>query len=307
MSSQFKGILYAIITAIMWGLLAIALKISLSDLSAADITWFRFLSAFMVLTAYYLIRKPGYLRILNKPPLLLIIASLCLALNYFGFISGVHMTSPSIAQVFIQLGPSLLAISGIFLFGEEVSARQVTGMLIVLAGLTVFYHEQLQVFVSQKGTWNMGVAWVIIAAIAWAAYSILLKILVLNYPPMQLNLVIFGLPALIYLPFVNFSHFLSLSFTGWLILLFLGMNTLVAYGLLALSMGLIDANKVSAIIIMNPVITFILMAIISRSEARWISHEHFTALTLAGAFFVLTGAFLTVLRIKRNDPHIRAV
>ena len=42
-----KGILYAIITAVLWGMLAIALKVSLSELTPADITWFRFFLAFI--------------------------------------------------------------------------------------------------------------------------------------------------------------------------------------------------------------------------------------------------------------------
>jgi hypothetical protein len=51
----------------------------------------------------------------------------CLAANYYGFIEGVNLTSPSIAQVFIQLGPVLLAVSGFAFFHEKVSLRQVAG------------------------------------------------------------------------------------------------------------------------------------------------------------------------------------
>lgn len=296
MSTSMRGIIYAIITAILWGTLAIVLKVSLSDLTPADITWFRFVMAFAVLAVYYYYRKPAYLRILKRPPGLLIVATLCLALNYFGFIQGLQFTSPSVAQIFIQLGPVILAISGFAFFHEKISARQIVGLFIVIAGLAIYYREQTHLLSSGGPNWSIGVIWIMIGAVSWAAYSILLKVLVLKYPPMQMNLVIFGLPALLYLPFVNFSHFLNLGLTGWCILIFLGMNTLIAYGLLSLAIQYTEANKVSVIIILNPILTFVLMAIISHTGATWISHEYYTPVTIAGAVIVLAGAMLTIFR-----------
>jgi len=300
MSDNFRGVLYAVITAILWGVLAIALKVSLSGLTPADITWFRFLLAFLVLLLYYYFRKPSYLRILRRPPWLLILATLCLATNYFGFIKGVELSSPSIAQIFIQLGPVLLALSGFLLFHEKATLRQIAGLFLAFAGLAVFYNEQLHVFTTQEGTWKTGILWVLIAAVTWAIYSVLLKILVLKYPPMPLNLVIFGLPVLLYLPFINLNHFFSLALAEWGILMFLGLNTLFAYGLLAMAIHHIEANKVSVILILNPILTFALMAIISHSQVTWIAHEHYTLMTLIGALIVLTGALLTVFRSRDN-------
>jgi drug/metabolite transporter (DMT)-like permease len=299
MPTAYKGILYAVITAVLFGVLAIALKYSLSGLTPADITWFRFVLAFVILTGYYYFRKPQYLRILRKPPLILIIATLCLSLNYYGFIEGLNLTTPSIAQVFIQLGPVLLAAAGFIFFHEKVTWRQIVGLFLVVAGLLIFYNEQFSLILSGKGRWQTGVIWILVAAIAWAAYSVLLKIMVLKHPPMQLNLVIFGLPVLLYLPFVNFSHFAGIHIAGWLILIFLGLNTLVAYGLLSMAIHYIEANKVSVILILNPILTFALMAIISHSGATWIQHEHYTAVTLLGATIVLAGAILTIFRKNR--------
>jgi len=301
MHNSYKGILYAIYTAVLWGVLAIVLKVSLNDLSPVDITWFRFFLAFMALTAYYIIKKPYYLRIFRKPPLLLIIATLCLATNYYGFIEGVNLTTPSIAQVFIQLGPVLLAASGFAFFHEKVTLRQIAGLALVILGLLLFYREQLHVIVSGRQVLQTGITWILIAAITWAVYSVLLKVLVLRYPPMQLNLVIFGLPVLLYLPFVHFSHFAGIGLTGWLILLFLGLNTLFAYGLLALAIQYTEANKISVILVLNPLLTFALMALFSYAGVSWIQHEHYTLATIAGALTVLAGAVLTILR--KNQPR----
>lgn len=304
MPTALKGAVYASITAILWGVLAIVLKVSLKELTPADITWFRFLLAFIALSAYYFIKKPYYLRILKRPPMLLVLATICLAVNYYGFIEGVNLTTPSIAQVFIQLGPVLLAVSGFVIFKERVSWRQIAGLMLVVIGLIVFYKEQLQLIVSERNTWQIGIIWVLIAAVTWAVYSVLLKILVLKHPPMQLNLVIFGLPTLLYLPFVNLHHFTHIGIIGWLILLFLGLNTLFAYGLLSLAIHYIEANKISVILVLNPILTFALMAIISYSDATWINHEHYPFVTIIGAIIMLAGAILTIIRKNRQGKSI---
>ncbi len=299
-TDSLKGIVFACITAILWGVLAVALKVSLNTLSPVDITWFRFALAFLGLFLLYYFKKPSYLKILRRPPLLLIIASFCLAVNYFGFIEGVNLTSPSVAQIFIQTGPVLLALSGFILFKEKIVFRQVLGLLLVISGLMLFYRQQMYQMQTQLRYYQSGIIWVLIAAFMWAIYTVFIKLLIRKYPPMQLNLVIFGLPVLLYMPFVHFSGFLNLSLIDWLIIIFLGLNTLIAYGTLSLAIKYLEANKVSVIIILNPILTFIIMGIISATSVSWIKKEHFTPTGLLGAFIVLTGAVLTVFQPIRK-------
>ena len=136
--TKFKGVIFASICAVLWGFLAIALKVSLSDLRPVDITWIRFSIAFIILAAIFLITGRSQFRIIKSPPLLLIIAALCLGLNYLGFISGVNYTSPGISQVFIQLGPVLLALAGFIIYREKVNLPQLIGLVMVVSGLVLF-------------------------------------------------------------------------------------------------------------------------------------------------------------------------
>jgi drug/metabolite transporter (DMT)-like permease len=302
-SKPLKGILYAGITAALWGVLAVALKVSLQDVSPVDITWFRFTLAFLGLSIYYIWKKPGYLRILRKPPLLLVLASVCLGINYIGFIKGVHLTSPGIAQIFIQTGPVLLAVSGLLFFKEKVVPRQLAGFVLVLAGLLLFFYERGTFQPVNTGIYQTGILWILIAAVSWAVYALLIKILLQRYPPMQLNLVIFGLPALFFLPFVEFSGFITLSFIDWLIMIFLGLNTLVAYGTLSLAIQNTEANKVSMVLILNPILTFGIMGLVNLTNASWIAHEHYTLLSLLWASIVLAGALLSILKPFRGKSN----
>ncbi len=298
--SKYKGVIFASFTALLWGFLAVALKISLADLSPVDVVWFRFAIAFVGLAGYYLFSNPKQLSILVKPPWLLILGGVCLGLNYLGFITGINYTSPSIAQVFIQMGPVILAISGFVFYKESITWKQLTGFLLTITGFFLFYNEQLAVLIGDPGIYNRGILWVIFGAMAWAGYSIIQKILVRKRSPMPLNLVLFGLPSLFYLPFVNFGKIPSLSPLYWGLLIFLGLNTLFAYGSLALALKYLEANKISVVIMQNPIITFIVMAILGAFEVTWITAENFTVMTIIGAAMVIFGAVLAVFYGRRK-------
>lgn len=303
MPVRLKGVLFASIAAILWGFLAIALKVSLKGFSPIEISWIRFVIAFTLLAGYYAIFDRKSFSIFKKPPVILLLAGIFLGLNYLGFITGVHYTTPGIAQIFIQLGPIFLTIAAIVLFKERVSVRQVIGLVIAFTGLSLFYHEQLSVLIGEVKIFNRGVFWVIFGAFSWTCFAVLQKKLVMKHPPMQLNLIIFGLPALFFIPFVHFGKFENISAGYVLLLLFLGLNTLGAYGSLAFALKYLEANKISVILIQNPIITFITLFILDQLQVTWIHGEHLTLLTVLGAVMVIAGGILTVL-VSRNKQAV---
>ncbi|MBN2805682.1 MAG: DMT family transporter, partial [Prolixibacteraceae bacterium] len=222
-----------------------------------------------------------------------------LGINYIGFMLGVQYTSPSNAQVVIQVGPMLLAISGVLLFKEKIRKRQLIGFAIVLAGFALFYSQQLKGMFFTPDNFNKGVLLTLMGAVAWTTYAVFQKQLVKSYPPQTLNLFLFGLPALLYLPLANFQNLASLSIGWWGMLLFLGANTLIAYGGMTAALKYLDANKVSTIIINNPIITFLAMAAFSFFNVPWIAHEKFSPLVWLGAVLFIGGAFVVIRSGKR--------
>jgi drug/metabolite transporter (DMT)-like permease len=192
-----------------------------------------------------------------------------------------------------------LALAGIFLFYEKVRKQQIVGFTVVVTGFVLFYYEQLKVVFSAPGDFNKGAFLLLLGGFTWAIYAIIQKKLVQKYPPQTLNLFMYGLATLLYLPFIHFSALGSLSVGWWSLLIFLGANTLIAYGCMNASLKYIDANKVSAIIINNPIITFIIMAMLTALDVDWIAPEHFTPLAWTGAFMFLIGAFLVVKAGKK--------
>jgi drug/metabolite transporter (DMT)-like permease len=301
-SENYQGIFYSITAALMWSVLAIALKVSLKVLSPGTIVCARFAIAFLFMAAFLLIKRPNAFSIFRKPPLKLVIASVFLACNYFGFMKGIEYTTPSNAQVFIQIGPVLFAVIGIYLFKEKINWKHIVGFIVLLIGLGLFFWEQL-VTMGNHSTYSLGILWIIGAAVSWAIYAVLQKDLTANYSVNQLNLFIYGMCTIIFVPIIKYSDFSTLSFVTWGLVLFLGLNTLIAYGAIALAFRYLDSNKVSVIVTMNPVVTFILMFFLAKMNVSWIAPEHFSAMSILGTILALGGAVFVILFTRKETEN----
>jgi len=300
MQNHTKGIIYASITAFFWGFLPIALKVAVSEIEPITIVWFRFVLAFIMLAGWQAVKNPSSFKLLVKPPLLLVLAALALTWNYLGYMLGIQYTTPGNTQLFIQTGPIMLAISGFVFFKEKITRIQIIGFAMAVLGLSFFYHDQLSVFVDSNDNYNLGVIITLAAALAWATYAALQKKLVSKYSTESLNLFLFALPIIIYLPFINLWPLLQLNWLWWLLLVFLGANTFIAYTALAGALKYTDASIVSIIIIINPIITFITMGILTAMDVSWVEHEHFSTVTIIGASLVILGIILVANKKKKS-------
>jgi drug/metabolite transporter (DMT)-like permease len=305
-NKRIYGILYAGTTALFWGFLAIFIKVTLNDVAPVIVVWFRFCIAFALLFSYFLLRDRQKLSIIKRPPWLVIIAALSLTVNYMGFANGINLTSPSNAQIFIQIGPITLAVVGILVFKERLSIRQSLGFMVAGGGLTLFYRDQISNLLGSEDVYITGVLWLILAALAWTGYASLQKKLVQKHHAQQLNLIIFGLPMIILIPFIDFGAFVDFSPWLWVLLIFLGVNTIVAYGCLAESFKYMEANKISVIITLNPIITFVTMSILGSMDLDWINAEVMTIFGVAGAILVIFGAIMVVIPKKINRPQLKS-
>ncbi len=294
-NNSYKGILFAAITALLWGFLPIFLKITLNYLDSQTIVWFRFTFAFWVLFFFFLFTDRQQIAILKRPPLLLIIAAIGLGVNYFGYMQGLHYTTPSNAQVIIQTAPIMLSLVGIFIFKEKVNYKQIGGFLLAGIGLYLFYRNQLQAFMNNIDDFNAGFIWIETAAVGWVIYAALQKKLLTKYHAQALNMVIYGIPAILFTPLADFSAFANVPAGYWWIVVFLGLNTLIAYGSLALAFKYTQAYKVSIVIVLNPIVTITAIAIFAYFNVTWIDAENLSFSSLIGAILLLGGAVTAII------------
>jgi len=299
--TRIKGVIFASITAFFWGFLAIALKVASGILDPLTIVWFRFLVAFLILLIYFTFTNQQYLNILFNPPLYIIIASLGLGINYIGFLYGLKLTTPGTAQIVIQVGPILLGVVGLVFFKEKISKRQIFGFTLAGLGFFIFYREGISKMVDNQEIFQMGILWIVVAAMAWVVYATFQKMLLKSFPAMQLNLFLFGLPVILFLPFIDISGFAHLTFGNWLLMIYLGLNTLIAYGSLAMAFKYLEANKISIIVTLNPIITFVIIAILTWFEVSWIEPERLAKTGIIGALLVVVGAITAVAFAKPSS------
>jgi len=284
----------AIITAVSWAVLAIGLKFGLHFASSGTIVWFRMLVPFLFLFFFYAFQDTKKLSILIHPPLTALVAGLCLALNYFGYMKGVEFTNASTAQIMIQLAPMSLVLIGIFYFKETPSSLQAVGFLSALSGFILFYLDQLDMQSQVHTHFANGNLWIITAAASWAIFATFQKILLRRFSPQQFNMLIYGVCVLVLAPLANFSEFSNWSLGVWVLMFALGLNTLIAYGTLAEAIKRIPASHVSIIITANPLLTIFLIGVMATFEINWIDPEPIAWRGFLGAGLVVTGVALAV-------------
>ncbi len=294
-----KGIAFAILTALLWGFLAILIKVVLNEVDAVVVVWVRMTFAALGVVAYFVMKSPDKLKILIKPPKLLWLAAAGLAVNYVGYSMGIQYAGPAIAQTLIQLGAITLCFSGIFLFKERFVLRQILGFLLAFLGLFFFYKQNLKGGADEE-TYVKGVICTVVAALAWTTYSITQKKLVKKYSVLQINLFLFVFAAIVYVPFVHFSMFKGLSLGMWCLLILLGMNTLVAYGSVGAALKYTDAGRVSVILILNPIITFAALEIMNAMGVDWFVLEKIPFWAYIGALMMLTGAVMAIVAPRKK-------
>ncbi len=293
--SRKLGLSMALLTAFLWAVLAIKLKLTLKYIDSYSIVWFRLTFAFVFLLIVKLIKAPREILILKAPPLKGLIASLALGANYLFYMKGVEFTSASNAQILIQLAPVGLILVGIFLFKEWPTKIQVLGFTLALIGFALFYQDQLSATLAvNQHSFREGNIWLIVGAFAWTLFAALQKPLLKFYDPQQLNLLLYGVASLVLIPFTNWSSFLSLPPIAWTLLISLGLNTVVAYGALPIAFQNLPTSQVSLIIAANPLLTIFIMTLFSAFEVSWIAPEHIARLGFFAAGLVVCGVVLAL-------------
>ncbi len=290
------GLTFAATTAVLWGFLPIAMKVATEEVPVLSIVWFRFTFAFALLALFVGRRDLRRLKILRRPPLLGLIAAVGLTINYVAYMAGLAKTTPSNAQILIQTAPLMLAIVGVVAFKERLSRLQLVGVLIAIAGFALFSWDQHSAaVVSGDALWS-GNLIIFGAAVAWVVYAALQKRMSMDgFAPQDLNLLLYVLPAVVLVPMVDFGLLAGLGWVMWLLMIFLGANTLIAYGTLGEAFKRLPAYQVSLIITLNPLITLAVMAILGTLGFAWVPADSVGVWGYAAALLVVAG----VVRVLR--------
>jgi drug/metabolite transporter (DMT)-like permease len=298
------GLSLALVTVGLWGVLPIALKVVLQAVDVYTVTWFRFLVSFWLLAIYLGVKGQLGLgrRKLGQARLdLLAIATLFLAANYLFYLKGLQDTSPTNAQVIIQLAPVMMGIGGLIIFKERYTLQQWGALGTLLLGMLLFFNEQLRHLATAPAQFLWGSVYIVIAAAVWAVYALAQKQLLQQVPSSIIMLVIYGGSALLFAPFSSPATLQTLTPLQWGMLLFSALNTFVAYGAFAEALDHWEASKVSAVLSTTPIVTLSSVFTVSLLFPTLIPPEPITLMSGIGAFFVVVGSL--GIAIGRKATH----
>ncbi|NND61044.1 MAG: DMT family transporter, partial [Gammaproteobacteria bacterium] len=235
-SGRWKlGLALSLTTALMWGVLPIALKLTLTQMDAITVSWYRFLVA-AVLVGLLVWRKGkplGLARLDRTGWVLLAIVILGLSGNYLFYLLGLDYITPGTAQVVIQLAPIMLLVGALVVFRESFAPLQWAGLLIFVVGLILFFRYDLEHLANPGSSQVYGIAFMILAAIVWAAYALAQKQLLRSMGSQRILLCIYVSAVVLFLPWTSPLSIFSIDATVFALLVFASLNTVVAYGAFA--------------------------------------------------------------------------
>jgi len=304
------GLIYSLITVFSWSTLPLALAVTLKSLDIWTVTWFRMFISALLLSSWFCYRaycsanSISWWQLVARYWPVLLLASLMLLGNYLFYLIGLDYTTAANAQVLVQLAPLVLALGGMFFFGERYNLKQWLGFTLLVLGLIVFFRNQLSAL-SDNLRYQEGVIWITLSAICWASYALLQKSLMHRMNAMQIMLFIYCSSSILLIPMSEIPSLIELNTNQWLWLIFCGLNTLVAYGSFGQAMHHWQASRVSAVIALTPLVTIVLVFIAVGLSLDIVPPEKLDAFSLIAAVLVVVGSMITSLAGQRKHKHKR--
>lgn len=295
-SRTVLGHLAALATILVWGTTFVSTKVLLRDFAPLEILFFRFLVGYVTLL---LIRPrfPGIRKLREEA--LFMAAGLCGVTLYF-LLENIALTCTfaSNVGVIICLAPFFTAmLACLFLRGERLRPRFFAGLLVALAGVALIAFNGSAVLRLNP----LGDMLAALAALIWAAYSILMRRIgelgadtVLCTRRVFFYGLLFMLPALPLLGFEWKPDRLT-ELPNLLNLLYLGFGaSAICFVAWNWTVRVLGAVRTSAYIYLVPVVTVVSSAVIL--------HERLTGLAVIGTALTLIGLLVSEGRVPLRGP-----
>ena len=298
------GLALALTTAVFWGLLPIALQVALEGMDAWTITWYRFATAALALGIFLAWRGRVPLRapLTRRGWVLYAVALLCLVANYVSYLLSLELTSPTVAQVLIQLAPMFLLFGGVIVFRERFAPLQWAGFVVLVAGLLVFFHDRYAEVFALQTRLGLGVAVMLFSALVWSVYAMAQKQLLTQLASGQVLFLLYAGAVPLLLPPAQLAQILELNGLQLGMLAFCCANTVIAYGCFAEALEHWEVSRVSAVVTLAPVFT-----LLGVEAAAWLwpaqaPAELLSGWNVLGALLVVVGSMITALGARASRP-----
>jgi drug/metabolite transporter (DMT)-like permease len=305
------GISFALVTAIMWGIVPIAMKQVLTDMQPNTLVWYRFsISAVGLGIILGLRHQLPNLRVFRRKRWIgiLLIALIGLSSNFILFSSALRYLTPTVSQVIGQLSPVGLMFASVLVLKENMRPTQIIGAVILVIGLLLFFNSNLIEIFTKMSDFTKGIIMGVCASLIWVFYAVAQKVLLRRLGSQQILLMLYVLCSIVVLPFATLSEIYNLSSWQLGCLLFCGLNTVIAYGALAEAMARWQAAQVSAIVTLTPLFTLLFSDVLAIFWPHMFTFQTLNLIAYFGAFMVVAGAMFSAighrLLPKRKEKNL---
>lgn len=209
------------------------------------------------------------------------------AVNQLMFIKGLTLTTPIHAALLILATPVFILLLGFALRSEKITVQKVAGLFAAIGGATLLILGREQNSIGSNML--LGDIFIIINAVFYAFYYVLVKPLMQKYSPVHVVRWVFTFGLVMILPFC-WSDFIAIewhSFTAmhYAALAFVVVGaTFLAYYFTVYGLQHLSASAVGAYIYLQPFFSAIISILYF--------HEALTATKLLAAVLIFTGVFL---------------
>lgn len=293
----FHGLILALLTAILWGILPITMKEVLKGMDPYTVTWYRFSVAGLVLLIYLYSKKrlPHFKGIPKKFLLLTLFAILGLLGNYILYVIGLRLSDPSTAQLMMQIGQIILIITSVIIFKENFNFIQLIALIILLFGFLLFFNQHIIELLTSVNNYSLGIIILLISSISWVIYALCQKQLLAQWNSMQILLMVYLGSSFLLFPSAHPHQITNLTSVQFWLLVFSCLNTIIAYGAFAEALAYWEASKVTAILAIAPLITLMGVCIGSLIWPAYVVSQSLNVLAYIGAIIVVIGSALVAL------------
>lgn len=289
---MLTGHALACLTIFIWGTTFISTKVLLMAFSPVEILFLRFVIGFIALSLAYPYRLPWQGK---KQELYFAAAGLCGITLYF-LLENIALTYTLASNVgiILSVAPFFTAMfAHLFLDGEKLRLQFFLGFALAITGIFLISFNGRAV----PGLNPLGDLLALLAAVIWAAYSILTKkIAGFRNNTIQTTRRIFLYGLLFMLPALGAFGFIPdigqmLKPVNLSNLLFLGLGaSALCFVTWNVAVALLGAVKTSVYIYLVPVITAVTAAIVLREEL--------TGMAVVGMALTLAGLFLSEHKLR---------
>lgn len=293
MSNQNKNRLAAYlkltVSAIIWGISFIAIKVAVAEVAPAVIIWLRFSMAVVILFFFLRLRSRLIIPPFKELMYLALLGFIGISLHHWLQSTGLVTAQASTTSWLISTSPIFMALLAWMFLKEKFTPTALAGILLATMGVLLVVSHGNIASILNGDFGSTGNILVLFSALNWAIFSVLSRPALEKYSALFVLFyaTLFGVlfSSIHFILISGWMYINQLSCAGWLAVAFLGIaSSFLAYIYWYDGLQIIGATQSGVFIYIEPLVSLVVAAMVLK--------EAITLPALLGGSLILLGVWL---------------